>query len=676
MSKWLALSLREVRAAGLDALGERIAVELTASLAYRPILDSQRRAWRWTARVLHEACSALPPEADEWLLLLEYAPPLVTARPDLVVVTATHVLAVELKTGQASVGSVARRQALGYAEDLYWYHPGTRNASVVPVLLTAVQKRYPTLRLPCTNAIPTADDLVELDATGFRDLLHRIAEIETASAARLDSDRAAMWLQPTYDPRPSIIDAAVSLVAATDDEGITAALADDDELERLTSLLVDEVHRAANDLAHRVLLLTGVPGAGKTLVGLRLAHDKGIVKSLRDVSSTPLFLSGNGPLVEVLVQALARNFVHRDPAIRVEDARRRAGSLVKLVHGFTREHLDAENAPAVSRVVVFDEGQRAWHAEQMKRKLDPAVWPDQSLRSEAPSEPEFMLEIMERQPWAVVVVLVGEGQEINTGETGAELWINAVEIRNRTRGALIWSGLAPARLLQQANQIQTIREAHLHLASTRRSVGASGLADWADAVLVPDAERARTAIKASTYRICVTRDLSAAREWLRREGDRQRFGLVASARAGRLRAYGIETSAQLLASVSWPNWFLDRPPSLEASNSLEIAATEFKCQGLELDYVGVCWSWDLVLDGSKRSWMPRRLNTRTARWSGVNSPDRRRYALNAYRVLLTRARSGLVIWTPQGSHEDPTRDPREMDHVYDFLQECGASSLD
>jgi hypothetical protein len=311
MSKWLALSLREVRAAGLDALGERIVVELTASLAYRPILDSQRRAWRWTARVLHEVSSALPPEADEWLLLLEYAPPLVTARPDLVVVTATHVLAVELKTGQASAGSVARRQALGYAEDLYWYHPGTRNASVVPVLLTAVNRRSPTLRLPCPNAIPTANDLVELDASGFRDLLHRIAEIEHASAARL-GNRAAIWLKPTYDPRPSIIDAAVSLVAATDDEGVTAALADDDELERLTSLLVDEVHRAANDVAHRVLLITGVPGAGKTLVGLRLAHDKGIVKSLRDVSSIPLFLSGNGPLVEVLVEALARNFVHRD----------------------------------------------------------------------------------------------------------------------------------------------------------------------------------------------------------------------------------------------------------------------------------------------------------------------------------------------------------------------------
>jgi hypothetical protein len=616
----------------------------------------------------------LPPEADEWLLLLEYAPPLVTARPDLVVVTATHVLAVELKTGQANSGSVARRQALGYAEDLYWYHPGTRTVSVVPVLLTAIKKRYPTPRLPCTDAVPTADDLVELDAKGFRDLLHWIAEMETASAARL-GDRAAIWLQPTYDPRPSIIDAAVSLVAATDDEGVTAALADDDELERLTSLLVDEVHRAATDLAHRVLLLTGVPGAGKTLVGLRLAHEKGIVKSLRDVNSTPLFLSGNGPLVEVLVEALARNFVHRDPAIRVEDARRRAGSLVKLVHGFTREHLDVETAPAVSHVVVFDEGQRAWHAEQMKRKLDPAAWPDQPLRSEAPSEPELMLEIMERQPWAVVVVLVGEGQEINTGEAGAGLWINAVEIRNRTRSGPVWSGLAPGRLLQQANQIPTIREARLHLASSRRSVGASNLADWVDAVLVPDAEQARTALKAATYRICITRDLTAAREWLRREGDRQRFGLVASARAGRLRAYGIETSAQLLASVSWPNWFLDRPPSLEASNSLEIVATEFKCQGLELDYVGVCWSWDLVLNASKRSWIPRRLNARAAKWRSVNSPDPRRYALNAYRVLLTRARSGLVIWIPRGSHEDPTRDPSEMDNVYDFLQECGTFSL-
>jgi hypothetical protein len=339
-----------------------------------------------------------------------------------------------------------------------------------------------------------------------------------------------------------------------------------------------------------MLLITGVPGAGKTLVGLRLAHDHGVVESLRDVGSTPLFLSGNGPLVEVLVEALTRDFVHRNPALGAEKARRRAGSLVKLVHGFTREQLDVQNAPAVSRVVVFDEGQRAWHAKQMQRKLDPVTWPGDALRREVPSEPELMLEVMERQTWALVVVLVGEGQEINTGETGAELWIDAVEIRNRKRADLVWSGLAPRRLLAGGRQVQAVRAAPLHLASSRRNVGASRLADWVDAVLARDAGRAQAAIGASTYRICVTRDLSAAREWLRREDERRRFGLVASARAGRLRAYGIETSAQLLASVSWPNWFLDRPPSLEASNSLEIAATEFKCQGLELDYVGVCWS--------------------------------------------------------------------------------------
>ena len=412
------------------------------------------------------------------------------------------------------------------------------------------------------------------------------------------------------------------------------------------------------------------PGAqGRTVIPL-VVHDKGkdsdpsVVERLRSLGpEVPLYLTGNAALVAVLSEALAQDFSRRHPTATLDAARTRSSTLVKLVHAFTREALTNPGHLHVPRVAVFDEGQRAWDHKRMTKE-------HQSLGTRGQSEPEVILQGLESKDWGVVVVLVGVGQEINNGEPGAELWVQAAQSRPAA-GGKSWHVAGPPDFVSEDHSGATMTSS-LHLRETRRSLGALWLAEWVEDVLADRPADARERIRASDFPLVLTRSLDEARSWLRHHGQHRRFGLVASARAGRLRPYGIEMDAGLQGGINWPRWFLDRPPSLQSSTLLEIAASEFKCQGLEIDLVGLCWSWDMVREEGQ--WHPRRLDANRLRWNRV-SGDRRRFSLNAYRVLLTRARQGMVLWIPAGSPEDPTRDPAEMDAVASYLLSCGVTSL-
>ena len=364
----------------------------------------------------------------------------------------------------------------------------------------------------------------------------------------------------------------------------------------------------------------------------------------------------------MLTEALARDFNRRDSGTTLADARKRSGTLVKLVHEFTREGLTGSVGLELPRVAIFDEGQRVWDAKQMSKKHDfgDAI---------ASSEPEVILLNLEKQDWSVVVVLVGDGQEIHTGETGVKLWIEAAEARRRSGGAR-WR-VSGSRNIPMQNLLDE-KPSVLFLGHSRRSHNAAWLASWVEAIMEGDAVKALSTMTSSGYAIRITRDLDLSRSWLRDMSDRSRCGLVASAHAERLRPYGIEMDSEFQAGIDWRNWFLDRPPSLESSSALEVAASEFKCQGLELDFVGVCWSWDLVRP--QVGWEVRRIERRKLRWRVVDG-DLRRFQINAYRVLMTRARAGMILWIPRGDMNDPTRNPKEMDDVFEFLVACGAVPL-
>lgn len=658
---WFAATLGEIRSQTEEQFVQDCVGGLSRHLSFRAIAESQQWAWERTARTVHGWAASTPPLPAHWLLLFEYAPPLVTNRPDLVVVGDGFAVVIEAKTGETSAGVAARKQVLGYALDLYWFHPAARGIRVVPTLLRWNGRASAVTRvMPRPDEMPTSDMCHDFLAADVVPFLHELAaKYSTGELINVDE-----WRHAAYAPRPSIVDAAVALVAGNEDPGVSAALADDSELDRIALQLVSQVHRAAESGEHRLLLVTGVPGSGKTLVGLRLAHDPSVVQRLREIDPTPpLFLTGNGPLVDVLTEALARDFIRRRGRRRA-DAEREAKLMVKLVHSFTRAGLSGETSTDVPHVAIFDEGQRVWDADQMTAKH--ALAPGNEA-----SEPEVILRRLEKRSWAVVVVLVGGGQEINTGEAGAHLWAEAVLSRNE-EGAH-WSAVGSPIALSLENEALT-RSDVLHLRHSRRAVGAASLSEWVDLLLNGKSSEAAAVAREinGNYPILLARELNTARRWLARREPQARFGLVASSRSSRLRAYGIEMNTDFQASVDWPRWFLDRPPSLLSSTALEVAASEFKCQGLELDYVGVLWSWDLVRDGER--WVTRRLPGDSLAWR-ESSGERRRFAMNAYRVLLTRARKGLVIWVPKGEAADSTRSPSEMDEVADYLTRCGVQSL-
>jgi DUF2075 family protein len=506
---------------------------------------------------------------------------------------------------------------------------------------------------------PVAVESVSAD--GLRVLLSNLEAPASLSTAPRPVDGNA-WVRLPYKPRPSIIDAAVALVCEAEDPNIVVPLASDDELDRVVAELSSVVHDAAEHRQHIVCFLSGVPGSGKTLVGLRLTHDPDIRTKLVGGGTAPLYLSGNGPLVNVLTEALARDHLIRNPAEKAARARRHAHSLIRLVHSFTKDYGSDPTRRPECRVVVFDEAQRAWDEQQMVSKG--------AAPKNAPiTEPEMLLQIMEREPWAVVIALVGNGQEINSGEAGMANWFTAISNRN----ALGTEWTAFAAKDGPGGGTHTTRRDSLHLTTSRRAQGLADAAEWVDAVLECRFADARAVLSSTTmFTVKVTRDLTTARNWLRSFERRYRPGLVASSRAARLRAYGIEINRQFLDTINWADWFLDLPPRVTSSYSLEIPATEFKCQGLELDNVGMCWGWDLVPAKARDAWLARRFDTHWNRWNNVKSPDRRRFALNSYRVLLTRARRGMVIWVPPGDATDSTTSPKDMDLVADVLKASGA----
>lgn len=662
---WFTTTFGEVRLLTEEQFVQKCVGELSRRLSFRAITADQQWAWERLARAVHNWAIADPPLPAPWLLLFEYMPPLVTRRSDLVVVGDGFALVIEAKTGESSSRVSARKQAVGYAEDLYWNHSAARNLRLVPAFLRWRGRTSKTpVAIPQRGDRPTSDMCHELLPPKIVSVLHDLsASYSTGELINRDN-----WNHAAYAPHPDVVQAAVALVAGLEDQGISAALADDAELDRIAGQLVSEVHQAAEGSKHRLLLVTGVPGSGKTLVGLRLAHDRSVVTRLKEIDpTTALFLTGNKPLVDVLTEALTRDLIHRREMTRAE-AERIAGVGIKLVHAFARAGLADEDNMPIPHVAVFDEGQRMWEADRLSAKHGLG-------RGGEISEPEIILRQLEKRTWAVVVVLIGDGQEIHTGEAGAHLWSEAVLSRNAA-GAR-WSALgSPSAITRNDGALE--RSDALHLRHNRRAIGAASMSEWVDQVLAGDQVAALAAVAkmGKQFPILVTRDLDATREWLRSREAWTRYGLVASSRSSRLRAYGIEMDNEFQAGIAWPKWFLDRPPSLLASTALEVAASEFKCQGLELDYVGVLWSWDMIRHEGK--WKTRRLEGDRLAWrepGGRSASEKRRFALNAYRVLLTRARKGLVIWVPTGAEGDPTRPPHEMDDVADYLVRCGGRVL-
>jgi hypothetical protein len=632
-----------------------------------PILPEAIEAWNIQLPVLRDGFSHLVtthPAAGNWDILLEYPIPIIGKRIDAVLLAHDVILVIETKTGVNP--SSAARQVDDYALNLACFHEHSRGKRIVPLVVS-------TSRVLSSSSRTDFDDLIEkcrCAATWeFGSLLKQLC------TEYVDQDKPAIdpveWDSGRFNPIPPIIDAAVALYSGMDVFEIGHACAAREDLDKTTNALTQSVRESKATAQKTICFTTGVPGAGKTLVGLNTVH-------CPEVKNDSLFLSGNGPLVRVIQEALIRDVVEREHRKTKQQAKLEVQAFIHNVHRFAEEYYSDARREPKQRVIVFDEAQRAWNAEQNRRKGRPNV-----------SEPEMMLEIMDRHSdWAVIIALVGNGQEIHRGEAGLAEWGRALARFPHWKvcaSPLVLRHDAPLtlRLFRSSDthprRICTLDA--LHLKVSTRSIRAQRISDWVDAVLSGKQCDAAAIAEVLETKPIITRDLSATRTWLNasRRG-RTRAGLVASARAARLRADGLEL--QLDQRFEWEHWFLDSPDCLNAScnhkycndvrssSKLEIAATQFEIQGLELDWVGVCWGEDLTWDGQQ--WVCRRFNDKI--WRTVPSDDpRHSYLVNGYRVLLTRARQRMIIYVPRPARDDCSRLHGDLDTSAQFLVECGAS---
>ena len=661
---------RATLAAFLADDSKRVLGELTAATPHNELQRRQIKAWEREIKVLKSSCDdlfRLVPDASKWTLLLEYPIPRRMKRLDGVLLAADLIFCLEFKTEDKSHSMQAQRQVEDYALDLRDFHEASRGRRIVPIVVVP-------------KALPVADALAhnQPDAVGDTRLANAadLAEIlfKTFKAEHQPNNQpidGAGWDISAYRPVPTIIEAAESLYAGHNVREIAHSHAGAINLTLTSDRLVAIIQQAQQRMEKVVCFVTGVPGAGKTLAGLNVVHNPALRSEGRPAG---VFLSGNGPLVKIVSAAIARDHKRR---VRTGGEERTVSTFIQNVHEFVREGLDKPDNPPVERVVVFDEAQRAWNANQNLKK--------NGLEG---SEPETMLSIMDRhKDWAVLVALVGGGQEIHNGEAGLAEW--GATLREKFPHWKI--AISPKALEQDASlaghrlfanndsgSLEIRTESALHLEVSLRSFRAQKVTEWIEAVLTCKPEKAAAILpELRDFPLALTRSLTSARSWLREHTrGRRRCGLVASSGALRLRTDGLELSSGFRQGNRdmYVHWFLAEPPDVRSSNQLEVAASEFECQGLELDWVGTCWGGDFTFDAAAGNWVYRSFSG--AHWGSVSKEVDRQYLMNSYRVLLTRARQGLVIWIPRGDVGDGTRPASWFDETTAYLCRCGLRVVD
>ena len=615
----------------------------------------QLRAWERQIDILRDVVRAMPHPAD-CRLLIEFEIPRLRGRIDVVLLSPQGIFVLEFKVNATDFNPADCRQVDDYAVDLQDFHAGSRHYLILPILIATDAVSSPqTLPL----AMAGVAMVMQADAKSLSGLIRDLALLLPMPPRPLD---VHAWEYAPYRPVPNVIDAACLLFNRHDVADIVSARADTMNLTRTTDRIAALMEQARARSQRMILFVTGIPGAGKTLCGLNAVFG---IKA----ETGSAFLTGNPTLVHVLREALVRDAVKHGGS-RPLSVHRMQG-VIQALPAF-RDHLVGTGELPAERVIIIDEAQRSWTAAQAVAKTrDRPVQLDRS-------EPAHLLDIMSRHTdFAIIVCLIGNGQEIHDGEGGLAEWGKALGDRPDWHVAA-----APQTLTdpEPRNRLPVlpgmIADPDLHLSVPVRSLRHDGVSIWVDAVLRADASAARAIVaEHGEIPFRLTRSLPALRAGLRAScRDIHRSGLICSAAARRLRAEGLGAELPHMDADAVARWFLDRyPRDVRASDALEQVATQFSVQGLELDHVGLCWDADLIRIGGQAAWQVR--SFRGTSWQIARDAQKIAYRLNTYRVLLTRARFETVIWVPVGDRADRTRDPRTFDAIAAFLQECGVRPL-
>lgn len=677
ISKFLTKSVNEI-------VGE------LALASQHDINDETSHSWVDEITILQEV---LVPYSERGSVYFEYNIPRMGRRADVIVIIDGIVFVLEFKTAEQKFRRDAVIQVWDYALDLKNFQEGSFNRILVPILIVSKEKdSYCNLEFKYFEDNVYEPLMVNLNF--LSNAFSKALDVIPHSQQLVADDNT--WAKSGYEPTPTIIEAAIALYEENTVEEITKHGGDiDNALMELTNI-IEHCHK---NNRKAICFITGVPGAGKTLIGLNTAIDQ------FNRGEKAIYLSGNFPLVEVLQEALARDYVRRDKikakregrkACTKSEAKSKVKAFIQMIHHYRnlylegtkvedgkiipisdyfQSHTDKAYIPA-EHVAIFDEAQRAWTREELRRFMREK----KGIKDFPYSEPEYLISCMDRQQdWGVVVCLVGNGQSINKGEAGLAEWIESVYRNYRD-----WDVYMSEYLLHSGDvtmeQLEIIRPQiksrdSLHLKMSMRSFRSEKVSIFVNQLLALQKEEATSTLRElDNYPIVMTRSLDTAKQWLRvHTRGSERMGLLASSKAERLKAISINVRYQ----PDFVHWFLEDDSDIRSSNALEDTLTEFKVQGLEIDWACVAWDADLRLNKSHTGWQHYQLRSGT-KWQNINKPINREYQINAYRVLLTRARQGMVIVVPKGDYgmpPDETRKPEWYDETYNYLKEVGIKEI-
>ena len=646
----------------IDEDSQTIYGKISGSYDLDKLSIQQKNAWIAQIEILKETISIFTGK-----IYFEFTIPRMGKRADNILIIANCIFVLEFKIGSNTYDKYATNQAFDYGLDLNNFHEGSHNKIIIPIL---VADKAPSLEnIYC----PSFDNLYETIYANSSNL----SEVINAALLHFEDTETInieYWGNSIYKPTPTIIEAATALYKKHNVNEISRSDSGAENLSVTSECISQIIDFSKNNNRKSICFITGVPGAGKTLAGLNIAN----LRSNYKEEEHAVFLSGNGPLVDVLREALARDKVktakEENETITKSLASSQVKSFIQNIHHFRDASIKDEKAP-IEKVTIFDEAQRAWTKEQasnfMKR--------NKGIADFDKSEPEFLIEVMDRhKDWCTIVCLIGGGQEINTGEAGLEEWIRPFSDKFND-----WDIYYSSKIIEDENYIKdqnaltilqnrkATKKDELHLSISLRSFRSAQLSNFIQEIINNDIDKAKSIyydfIK-KDYPIKITRDLDKARDWLKKSAKgSERTGVVASSGGIRLRPFGLNVKAKIDA----PIWFLNDKDDIRSSYFLEEVATEFDIQGLELDWTCVAWDGDLFYDNNQ--WNYRKF--KGTKWQNINSNDITNYLINSYRVLLTRARQGMVIYIPFGNNEDITRPIFMYDGTFDFFKSLGIEEI-
>ena len=670
----------------LNASEAEIRDEIVQHSMQFDLTAQQNIAWNEEIRILKQVMR----ELGDGQIAFEYTIPRMGRRVDVVIIRKGQIFLLEFKVFEDEYPKHAVDQAVDYAVDLHNFHEESHETDLFPVLVCTAAPAVPN-NVKLRNHIATP---MRCNEQNLASEIKRISEaFDTTKAVDANA-----WVNSSYKPTPTIIEAAQALYAGHDVREISHKESDDNDIAVTTACIDEIIENSKRNGWKSICFVTGVPGAGKTLVGLNIANRRHRFNTGDEEHA--VFLSGNEPLVTVLREALTRDQNEKRKQ-RCADCKAtnpdhdctgcefdltkgqifaETKSFIQMIHWFRDDSLLEGHPAPIDKIAIFDEAQRAWKKEQLSKFMRTKKGqPHFNM-----SEPECLIEYMNRhQDWATIVCLVGGGQEIHDGEAGISEWFNALNTYFPD-----WKVFCSDRMTDREyvgdssvdellSNVELHKRSELHLSVSMRSFRSELVSAFAKAVIDVDVDEARRLYAQITeqnadgsmkYPILLTRDLAKAKQWVKDVSlGTERYGIVASSGAKRLRADGVIVPKD----IEVEKWFLNGKDDVNSSYFMEVAVSEFKIQGLEIDYAVVAWEGDFRFVNGEFTYN----SFSGSSWSKVNKKIDQDYLKNSYRVLLTRSRQGFIIYVPKGRDEDATRNPAFYDETYAYLKSIGVVEI-